>query len=216
MRKLIFLGCYLLCCNAFSQEVSENNSFRYPVYAGISGGYGSTTWNGLVPSLQNQNVALNISTPTFVQEGGGVWGLFAGYEFSPYFAIEANYARYSDATVTFDPDSLFAFDNNGRTVLTTHTQMASIMGKVMLIIPHTTLRLYSSAGVARVERNDDINSKWRISPSFGVGVTYNFTPRVMGELGSNYTAGYGESELNPAMDFVPFLYSVFFKVGLRF
>ena len=217
MHKFSFVGFFLYCITAFSQEIPDlNQAFRYPIYAGVTGGYGSTTWQGLVPSVGNQNMALSISTPTLVQEGGGVWGLFAGYEFTPYFAIEANYMHYPDARIVFDPDSLFSFDNDGHTVLITHTDTGSLMGKVMLIIPRTTLRLYSSAGVARIERTDEINKNWRFSPTFGVGVNYNFTPRIMGEFGSNYTAGYGESELNPAKDFVPFLYSVFLRIGLRF
>ena len=217
MRKFIVVGFFFYSILAFSQEVLDlNQAFRYPIYAGIAGGFGSTTWQGLVPSVNNQNMALSISTPTSVQEGGVAWGLFAGYEFTPYFAIEANYMHYPDAKIVFDPDSLFSFDNDGHTLLITHTDTGSIMGKVMLIIPRTTLRLYSSAGVARIERTDEINRDWRLSPTFGVGVNYNFTPRIMGEFGSNYTAGYGVSELNPAKDFIPFLYSVFLRIGLRF
>ena len=77
------------------------------------------------------------------------------------------------------------------------------------------MRVYSSVGVAQVHRWDDMNENNRIAPTFGVGFNYNFAEHVMGELGANYTAGYGESELNPAKDYVPFLFSVFFKVAYR-
>ena len=217
MRTIILLITFFGWTAVFSEKANPvDDPFRYPAYVGVTGGYGSTTWRGLVPALGNQNVALSISTPTWVSEGGGVWGFFAGYEVSPYFAIEANYAHYPDADVTFDVDSLFSFENDGLTVLHTSTETASLIGKVMLIIPHTTIRAYSSAGIARVQRTDAITRGERISPTFAVGANYNFTQRVMGEIGGNYTAGYGESELNPANDYVPFLYSIFLKLAFRF
>jgi opacity protein-like surface antigen len=212
----IFIICILLSGAAFSQTNADlDKAFRYPWYLGIEGGYGSTTWQGLVPSAANQNMALSISTPIFVEEGGGVWGFFAGYEFSRYLAIEANYMFYPHANIQFDKDSLFAFEHNGETMLKTQTQTGSIMGKVMLVIPHTLFRLYSGAGVAMIKRKDPINENQQFSPTFGVGINYNFTPHIMGEIGSNYTAGYGESELNPAKDYVPFLYSIFLRLAIR-
>lgn len=216
MRNLVFWST--LCCwtLGFAEKPASNTPFRYPAYIGVAGGYGSTTWQGLVPSASNQNLALSISTPTWVDEGGFTWGMLAGYEFSPYFAIEASYAHYPDATIVFDSTSLFAFENDGKTELVTHTDTVSLMAKLMLIIPHTQIRAYSSAGAARVLRTDDVNRNWRISPTFGVGLNYEITAHLMGELGANYTAGYGESELNPANDYVPFLYSVQLKLAYRF
>ena len=60
-------------------------------------GLGSTTWTGLVPESKNQNLAINISTPINAREGGSSLGALAGYEFTPYFALEANYMRFADA-----------------------------------------------------------------------------------------------------------------------
>lgn len=215
--RTFFIACsFIYCSVAFSQEATPlNKGFSHPLYAGFSVGYGSTTWDGLVPSTENQNLALSISTPILVKEGGAVWGFFAGYEFSPYFALEANYTRYPTASIFFDEESLFAFENDGRLDLRTNTETGSVMAKVMLFIPRTNVRVYSSVGVAQVHRWDDINENQRIAPTFGIGFNYNFAEHIMGELGGNYTAGYGESELNPAKDYVPFLYSVFFKLAYR-
>ena len=110
---------------------------------------------------------------------------------------------------------MFAFENDGRLDLRTDTETGSVMAKVMLFIPRTTVRAYSSVGVAQVHRWDDINENNRIAPTFGIGLNYNFAEHLMAELGANYTAGYGESELNPAKDYVPFLFSVFFKLAYR-
>lgn len=193
-----------------------NNKFKYPFFIGVTGGYGWTTWNGLVPSKDNQNFAISMSTPQNVTEGGALWGVFAGYEFLPSFALELAYMRYPNAKVTFDPQSLFTFEHNGLTEFTTHTEMVSLMGKIMLVIPTTTIRAYSSLGVAELHRNDEVNDQWVTSPTFGAGFNYNVTPHIMSELGANFTVGRGESELSPAEDYFPFLYSVFLRLAYRF
>ena len=71
----------------------------HPFYVGLNGGYGSTTWKGLVPSHDKQSIVLNISTPTDVHEGGWVWGGVAGFEFSPFVGVEVNYLSYPKAEI---------------------------------------------------------------------------------------------------------------------
>lgn len=192
-----------------------SDPFAYPLYLGLAGGYGATTWEGLVPAAGNQNSAISISTPVSVHEGGLVWGAFAGYEITPYFGLEFNYQAYPSATIFFDEDSLFAFDSDGQTSLSTRSSLINAMAKIMLIIPQTTVRAYSTFGIAKVTRIDPMTHDWRLSPSFSFGLTKNIVPHVMAELEFNYTAGYGESELNPAKDFIPFLYGVFLKLAYR-
>jgi hypothetical protein len=215
--RIVMVMCgllfYTLVC---SQEVNSLPVFlNHPFYVGATVGYGSTTWQGLVPTEKNKNEVLSISTPISVTEGGTVWGFFLGYELNPYFALEATYSRYPDATVSFDEFSLFAFDYDGQRDLFTRTETLSAMAKVMLIVPRTVVRVYSSAGVAEVHRWDNMTQSRRLSPSFGVGLNYPLSEHVMGELGANYTAGYGESEINPAKDYVPFLYSGFLRLAYR-
>lgn len=192
-----------------------DNTFQHPFYIGGTAGYGSTTWDGLVPTTKNQNMALSLSTPIETEEGGGVVGFFLGYEFFPYFAVEGAYAHYHDATVRFDPISLFSFDNDERVKFVTHTETISLMGKFMILVPHTMIKIYSSAGIASLHREDILMDSWRITPTFGVGLNYNFTPHIMGELGGNYTAGFGESALNPSESYFPFLYSAFVRLAYR-
>ncbi|RUR05420.1 outer membrane protein [Legionella sp. km772] len=209
--SIFFLGLFLLD-NVSAQDVVKTHA----PYIGIIGGYGSTTWDGLVPSSRNQNVAMSMSTPIEVKEGGGVWGFLAGYEFSPYFAIEANYLRYPDAEVAFDALSLFTFNHDGVTKFTSSTESLSIMGKIMLIIPDTKIRAYSGAGIANLHREDMIVDDWRVSPTFGVGFIYPISEHLMGSLSGEYTAGFGESQLNPADTYYPFLYSATVRLAYRF
>jgi hypothetical protein len=214
MQKLLPLA--LLCWFGSACAIEETQDlYRHPVYAGAVGGWGSTTWQGLVPKSPSLDSAMAVSAPIAVKEGGLVWGATLGYEFSPYFALEADYMSFPNASVIFDEYSLYAYDQND-TMLFTQTQTVSLNAKVMLIIPKTKLRLFSSAGVASVFRNDLLNNEYRISPTFGFGFNTVLTERLMVEIGTNYTAGYGESEINPVLDYVPFLYSAFAKVMLRF
>ncbi|MCL9683476.1 outer membrane beta-barrel protein [Legionella maioricensis] len=193
-----------------------NDRFNHPFYVGALGGFGSTTWQGLVPSQINQNLAISMSTPVSAQEGGHVWGFLAGYEISPFFALEANYIHYPYANIIFESFSLFSFNHNGLTKFTTNTEVLSLMGKVMLIIPDTKMRLYSSAGAANLHREDMVVDDWRLSPAFGVGLNYHIAEHLMGELGFHYTAGYGESQLNPADTYFPFIYSVTLRLAYCF
>ena len=216
----VYLLCSLfvfsLCCHAGTEAEIK----RHPLYVGVTGGYGSTTWAGLVPldlsEQDEQTFALRLSTPIQVSEGGGVWGFFAGYEFIPNFALEASYMRYEDATVTFDEISNFTFNTDGLTEFVTQTETVSLMGKFMLFIPRTKVRVYSSVGGAALHRKDILANGWRYTPTFGLGLNRDFNPHVMGEIGANFTAGYGEAQLNPTDVYFPFLYSVFARLAYRF
>ena len=201
----------LVCAGDAGSAISDSHAF----YVGANGGYGSTTWIGLVPEMENQNIVLSMSTPIEVKEGGGVWGGFAGVEFTSFFGLEANYLSYPDATVVFDKDSFFSFENNDQTELNTKTQAVSLMAKFMVTLPKTNVRAYSSLGVGGIHRDDEISNIWIASPSFGVGLNYVFAGHVMGEVVGNYMSGYGTSELNPAKDYVPFLYAAYVRLAYR-
>jgi hypothetical protein len=202
----------LLCLSAEGKAFTLNQSF----YVGAIGGYGSTTWQGLVPNEEHKNSALQLSTPIKVEEGGAVWGFLAGYEIIPAFALEAYYLRYPNAGVLFDESSLFSLDHDDAVRLDTKTEALNLMGKIMLPIPHTTLSIYSGAGAAWVHREDLIVNHWRLSPTFAVGINYRLAKHAMIGFGGSYTAGYGESQLSPTDTFFPFLYEVSARLAFRF
>ncbi|MDX2346349.1 MAG: outer membrane beta-barrel protein [Legionella sp.] len=214
IRILFGFSFFLRAIAAYSGDMGTMPD-AHPLYVGVNGGYGATTWQGLVPTLDNQNIVLSISTPVEVQEGGGVWGGMIGFEFSKHWGVEFNYLAYPKAKIFFDEDSLFAFENDDQTELETRTEALSLMAKIMLGIPNTALRAYSSVGVGWIHRNDDINNVWLVTPSFGVGLNYPLSAHFMGELAANYMSGYGESELSPVMHYVPFLYAVYARLAYR-
>lgn len=206
----------MLCLLTSVASQAEPINYFHKAYFGALGGYGSTTWKGLVPSKENQNLAMSMSTPLTAEEGGTTWGAFIGYEFTPFFALEANYVDYPDARIGFDEFSLFAFENPGIYGFRTHTEAFSLMAKIMLVIPNTYFRVYSSAGVANLHRDDFILDDWRLTPTFGVGINYHFSEHFMGEFGGNYTAGFGESQLRPADTYYPFITSATVRLAYFF
>lgn len=186
----------------------------HPFYVGVTGGVGSTTWGNLV--AKNMNDALSTSVPINVSEGGTVYGIYIGYKCIPAFSIELSYMQYPTAQLTFDEMSLFTYNHNNRTQLTTQTSRIALMGKFLLLFPQSNFRVYSSLGPAEVHRNDAVVDRWRLSPAFGAGIEYDVARQWMIELGTEYVAGYGQSELDPAQHFIPFLYSVFLRAAYRF
>lgn len=207
----LFIFSINLCFAGGMGDVKKVPPVRF--YFGGMGGYASTTWKGLVPAEESQNPALALSTPIEAKEGGSSWGVLAGVELSPYFAVEGNYMRYPDAIVYFDELSLFTFQNDGQTMLKTKTDKISFIAKIMLQLPNINARIFSAAGVARIHRRDMLFDDTQFSPTFAVGVNSHVTEHILAEIAGNYTTGYGESNLNPAINYIPFLYSVVFKLS---
>ena len=193
-----------------------DSKFSEPFYIGLDSGYGATTWDALVPSAHKASTALALSTPTRVVEGGAIWGIYGGWELIPQFAVEMNYTRYPLAKVFFSKKSLFSFRHKGRTEFSSKTEEYGMLAKFMIIIPHSTVRAFSSAGLAGVHRADTLADRWRASPMFNFGFNYMLAPQLMAEIGVSYTGGYGESELTPTDDYIPFLYTGFMRLAYRF
>lgn len=214
---ILILSLVLSTLSISSQaQPIHDKPLRFPFYIGVIGGYGSTTWDGLVPKDSNQNSAITISTPIDVKEGGGVWGGYAGYEVTPFFAFETMYMRYPYAQVFFDPFSIFSFEHDNQIEFNTFTETLSVMGKISLIVPNTKVRVFSGVGLAGLHRDDDLLNAWRLSPTFEAGFNYRLTDHIMAELAGVYVAGYGESMLNPTVCYFPFLYSLSARLAYFF
>lgn len=209
----------LVCClGGIAQDslAYTPSLFAYPLYLGVKGGIGSTTWQYLEPAKANEVEALMSFTPSKAHDlSSTVWGVYLGAELIPTFAIEAGYTHYPNTKLEFDP-YLAGTDDDPVPSFITHTDTVNLSGKLHVFIPHTDVRVFSMVGVAGVHRRDFLKDDWFYSPTFDLGVTYNFTPHIMWELGFNYTAGYAESELSPAQDFYPFLYSGYLSLAYRF
>jgi len=206
-KPLMLYFLWLLTPSAFA-------SVAHPFYFGIGAGYGSTTWWGLVPTNENQNEAMILSTPSQVREGGIAGGFFIGYEFFPFLALEGSYTKYPNAKISFDEMSLVTFQYD-ITSLTTKTELIALLAKLMVPLPYTYVRLFSGFGISDLHRSDRLADRWRLSPTFSFGFNYDLNEHWMTELAANYTSGYGESEINPAKDYIPFLFGVFLHLAYK-
>lgn len=209
-----FSGLLVLACFGQAFAFTAVHADK-PWFVGGAGGFGSTTWQGLVPNAQHQNSAMSLSTPIDVQEGGGLWGVVAGVEPFQNFQIQFDYLQYPKATVFFDKDSLYSIDNNDSTEFTSRTHTWSIQGKFLVPWEDTKLRLFAGGGVAWMARRDDLLQQDIVTPSFQMGLNYMLNCRWMAEAVFSYTAGFGESELNPSAHYMPFLYGVYARLMYR-
>lgn len=180
-------------------------------YVGSTIGYGSTTWAELI---DNDSW---VSTPIKVNEGGVDGGIFTGYEFGPHFAVEAQYLQFRKAQIFFNKDVSDYTQNDGVSQMTSRTRTYSLETKFMAPIFSSPIRGFATAGAAVTRRSDVLaHTDHRLSPVFGAGFNYDVTKHVMSEFGFQYYTGYGKSENDPVYDYIPFLYSIHFKLAYRF
>jgi OmpA family protein len=197
-------------------HIEPNNTIKHPLYAGLTVGYGTTTWNGLL-APSDETFVMAVSTPTNVNEGGTIGGAFIGYEIFPSFALELSYTHYPNAKLYFDEYSLITYQYDGIMSVVTHTNNYSVVGKFIVPVPHThNIRIFSSVGPSVTHRQDTIYDHWQLTPAFNLGFDIDITEHIMTEVGANYTAGTAISELDPAEDYIPFLYSGFARFAWRF
>lgn len=203
---------------AYPNSVPNTDFAKYHWYVGGLAGFGTTTWGALAPNpnLKEYNSLIQ-STPTKVSEGGAIYGGLVGYEFSPYFAVEAAYMRYPNAIIHSDPNYSFLVDEYNVSEFSTQTETVNVLAKVMVFVPGTNgVRFYSGIGGAGVHRKDILLDGWKFTPAFALGFNYNFTEHIMAELAGTFTAGYGEPRLIAALGYYPFLYSGQAKLAYRF
>ncbi len=206
----------ILCLSFFTYSMTceAEDIFKNPLYAGATFAYGTTTWGFLVPVAGN--AAINTSVPDEVHEGGESWGLLAGYEFLPTFAMELAYDHYPRAKVMYVDDSFFEFYHDGRTAFYTNTETFSLLGKFMVLIPkNENFRAFASGGAAVVHRYDFVYDKYQLTAKFAIGGNFGLNENLMMEFGIDYTAGNAVSEDCPENHFIPFLYSVFTRLVFR-
>ena len=89
VRFFVFFMAFVLSHGLFAASQT-----KYPWFVGAGAGYGSTLWRGLVPEIGNQNMALSMSTPIDVDEGGLLWGFGGGVEVFSQFQLEFFYWKY--------------------------------------------------------------------------------------------------------------------------
>ncbi len=192
---------------AVNMDQKDDNPYKYPIYLGLLFGYGNTNWSELV----SQDDLSDASTPTSAKGSGVALGLVGGYEINKYFAVETNVIRFPSSKVKFIRGSIYPISS-----MNSKTYAISVAGKFMVPVGHTGVRAYAEAGPAYIHRADTLADIGRFTPMFGVGANYDFTQHIMGEFNFQYYAGYGKSVDNPAYYYIPFLYTLNFRLAYRF
>lgn len=187
-----------------------------PLYFGLELGYGSTDWSQLVArySTVAEYNLLSVSAPVQAGDKGRTWGLFIGWEVQPHFAMELNFVHFPNTTIIFDPFSVYSLEH-GIVTMRSYTYAYSLLGKFMVQVANTGIRGFASAGAALIHRHDALINTGHICPTFGVGMNYVFIYNLMLEVGFQYYAGYGKAVLRPAINYIPFLYSIHLKLAYR-
>lgn len=183
-------------------------NFKYPrFYAGGAIAYGQTTWH----ELTSDDFAVEVSAPKEAVDFGSTWGGFMGYQFDTSFALEAVYMRYPNTRITFNGFSFYY----PLTEMLSRTQVYSLIAKFLIPLVNARINAFLHAGIAVTRRSDVLAKVNRVGPTFGVGFMCNASRRVITEFGFEYYVGYGKAERRPADDYVPFLFSVYFRLGYR-
>jgi hypothetical protein len=213
--SLIFFN-YSLVAHGENEKMKMTipNIYKNPLYFGVTFGYGTTTWGYLVPP--EGNVVVDLSLPKDVKESGEEWGMVAGYELLPTFAMEFAYDHYPRAKIMYVDNSFFEYYHNGSTSFYTNTETFSLLGKFMVLIPkNENFRAFASGGAAVVHRYDYVYNKNQLTAKFAIGGNFGLNENMMMEFGIDYTAGNAVSEDSPENHFIPFLYSVFTRLVFR-
>ena len=198
-------------------SASSTYSSSIPDYfIGVSSGFGSTTWSQIVtppnhpkdPSSQYNPAVL--SAPIGAKEGGMVWRLITGKMLLKNFSIQAEYTHFPKATFTIDAFSLYP-QFKGKTTPThvgTKTDSIDLIAKYIVTDPWMkTVDTFADIGVSYTRRRDMLDRGGSFGAEFGLGIDYELNLKYVITADIQVNTGFGKSELLPADDYVPFVYS---------
>jgi opacity protein-like surface antigen len=191
----------LIVAFAVVANAVANNLTDKPLYTGILTGYGSTSWGHMVSADSTTLIAL--ATPVDASDSGIVWGALLGYQFSPNFALETTYVHYDNTRVKFLDYSFYTpiLEINSK------SSSLSMVGKFIAPIPWWELYGYADAGIAVTMRRDALANRNSVGAAFGLGMLKGLSENVMADLSFQFHTGYAISEMKPALDYIPFLFS---------
>ncbi len=195
------------------------NIMKYPLYVGFMTGYGNTDWSELVqqgslaatciPGVTPDNLCNN--TPSSASGSGAIIGASLGFQFNPYLAIEGQYIRYPDSSVSFGVPNPYG----DITHMTTKTNYFALMAKVEAPFYHDDFEVFGTLGVADVKSSSPLDDSSNTRPTFGFGVSDIQLERWVFSLAFNYTPGTGTASTTTAAQYIPYIYSGQLSVAYR-
>jgi opacity protein-like surface antigen len=129
--------------------------------------------------------------------------LFAGYNFNKYIGLETAYAIYANATIKASAQDL------GVSISDTYSLSAlSLVGKGYLPFGESGFNVYVLGGMAEVMGKErfkasglgasisDSQTTYKLRPTYGAGVSYDFTDHVTTNLEVSRIQGKGDMKTN--------------------
>lgn len=217
---------------------------EHPFYFGGGLGYGNTNWSEITTTPSSSTASNPGGNPVAeaapISANSSVFAsdAFIGYQFSPHFMLEGDYTHFNSTQVNFQTTqeafgSVVPFFNDyGISQLNTGTNAYTLLGKILVPLGFLTrVYVYADAGVSYVQRVDysmekldyystayspfELSDIGHFGPSFGFGFHYDFMPHLFTEASFQYTTGYGTANAQPAQNYIPFIYSLMFNLGIR-
>ncbi len=213
------------------EDINLANNNPYPLYVGVLLGYASTNWSALVDEYHNQ--AVDNTTPVAADDSGPDKGLFIGYNLIKNFAVEFRYQNFSDTAVAFDRDQNTNYVN-GKFISSfiSSTYAYSLVAKVMLPLGSSPFSIFSDFGGVYTHRDDifanaaqegdpynggyPAGTNHNYGVMFGAGVNYEFTSHLFNTIEFSYGSGNGSAIQFPTFSYIPFIYSIDYKIAYRF
>ena len=197
----------------------------HSLYWGVSSGFGSTTWSQIVtprndPSDPSRpyNPAV-LSAPIGAKEGGVAWRVLFGDRLLKNFSVQLEYTHFPRSTFTIAAYSLYPqFKGKSTpTVIPTRTDAVDVLGKFYITPPHLMrTHFFADLGVSYTRRRDMLDRGGSLGAVFGCGANYDVSDGYKLTVDAQVNTGYGKSELLPADDYIPFVYSVQLGVQHQF
>jgi hypothetical protein len=209
--KILLLSIALISSCAADEQNFSNHFF----YAGGMFGNANENWSDVVstdPLTQKTN-------PLSADGNGILFGLDAGYQFSPHFAIEGEMISLPSTKLVFyqkldpykTPDNMY---NVG--VVNASMVFAAVEFKVIAPLPNSKFSLFVDAGPGYVYMDYPITNIGIIVPTFGGGLLYRINDHWQAEGAFQYAPGTGKSVGDPMYFFVPETYAGTFKLDYIF
>ena len=236
-KTAIFSIILLLPCCVFASILKSASSLvdstgralsqhvKYPFYFGFGGGYGNSDWDELVAVPGTEAVD---AAPISANSGGLTYKGFIGYQFTQHFALELAYTRYPRSNLAFQVDGGVPASNYNISGLKTDTSTFNFVGKLLVPFAFTQVYVYADAGIALTHKNDisftrvsgfastyELQNLYKMGPTFGFGIMYNVSNRIVTEMGFQYATGFDKADDTPVQDYIPFTYDLLWSIGVR-
>lgn len=205
---VFFAVLFVLVFSFSSTSLAKSKRNFHRFFMGVGVGYGSTDWSMLVTSADILNPLL-ATNPISANDTGVAASIFFGFYMSPYFVIQAGFARFAKTQLSFADGNTYNKPSYDAFSMYSNTYAYSLLFKIVVPVPgYPRFRPFLDAGATFIARSDILAHKAHLGPQFGIGFLVPLNHRFFASIGFQYYTGFGKSDKTPAHDYIPFLYQI--------